>query len=138
MSWLSRSRQSSSVVRPAARAEGGVDGLAGGHGHGRLSVAECLFCEFAADEPYRPFPESQASSATSPRANPAGACQSPSLPVDVERLGVERHVGEQHVVHLRHRAGQRVLVEMPNHEIVEIDAAALVADHGFLRHRGLP
>ena len=54
--------------------------------------------------------------------------------VDVERLRVERHVGEQHVVHLRDRARERVLVQMPNHEVVEIDAAALVADRGFLGH----
>ncbi len=26
------------------------------------------------------------------------------MPVDVQRLRIERHVGEQHVVHLRHRA----------------------------------
>ena len=29
------------------------------------------------------------------------------VPVDVQRLRIERHVGEQHVVHLRHGAAQR-------------------------------
>ena len=49
------------------------------------------------------------------------------MPVDVQRLRVERHVGEQHVVHLRHGAAQRVLVEVADDEVVEIDAAARVA-----------
>ena len=58
--------------------------------------------------------------------------------VDVQRLRVQRHVGEQHVVHLRHGARERVLVEVADHEIVEIDAAALVAtDRGVWSH-GLP
>jgi hypothetical protein len=38
------------------------------------------------------------------------------MPVDVQRLRIERHVGEQHVVHLRHRAAQRVLVELADLE----------------------
>src|SRR5262249_47520662 len=49
------------------------------------------------------------------------------MAIDVQRLRVQRHVGEQHVVHLRDRARERVLVEVADHEIVEIDAAALVA-----------
>ena len=35
------------------------------------------------------------------------------MPVDVQRLRVERHVGEQHVVHLRDRAAVAVLGERP-------------------------
>ena len=48
------------------------------------------------------------------------------MAVDVERLRIERHVGEQHVVHLRHRPGERMLVEAADLEVVEIDASALV------------
>ena len=48
------------------------------------------------------------------------------MPVDVQRLRIERHVGEQHVVHLRDRAGVAVLVELADLEILEIQAAALV------------
>src|SRR5712692_7614006 len=60
------------------------------------------------------------------------------MPVDVERLRIERHVGEQHVVHLRDRPRERMLVEVADHEVVEIDAAALVANHGLLSHRRPP
>src|SRR5690349_9392966 len=56
------------------------------------------------------------------------------VPVDVQRLRVERHVGEQHVVHLRHRAGKAVLGELADYEILEIEPAALVADRGLGRH----
>src|SRR5260221_9361132 len=55
------------------------------------------------------------------------------MPVDVERLRVERHVGEQHVVHLRHGAAVAVLEHLAGDEVVEIDAAALVT----LGRRGL-
>ena len=44
--------------------------------------------------------------------------------VDVQRLRIERHVGEQHVVHLRHGAAQAVLVELADLEVLEIHAAA--------------
>src|SRR5262249_61446130 len=58
------------------------------------------------------------------------------MAIDVQRLGIERHVGEQHVVHLRDRARERVLVEMADHEIVEIEAAAFMAAQlGLLSHR---
>ena len=48
------------------------------------------------------------------------------MAVDVQRLRIERHVGEQHVVHLRHGAGVAVLVELADLEILEIQPAALV------------
>src|SRR5450830_1638400 len=57
--------------------------------------------------------------------------------VDMQRLRVERHVGEQHVVHLRHGAGVAVLVELADLEILEIKAAALVSLN-CLRHRSPP
>ena len=60
------------------------------------------------------------------------------VPVDVQRLRVERHVGEQHVVHLRHRAAVAVLGERADREILEIEAAARVAlrgVHGGAGHR---
>src|SRR5262249_18263490 len=61
------------------------------------------------------------------------------MTIDVQRLRIQRHVGEQHVVHLRDRARKRMLVEMADHEIVEIDAAALVAAQlGVLSHRVPP
>ena len=56
------------------------------------------------------------------------------MPVDVQRLRVERHVGEQHVVHLRHGAGVAVLDQLADREILEIEPAALVADRGLDRH----
>src|SRR5262245_32914988 len=61
------------------------------------------------------------------------------MAIDVQRLRVQRHVREQHVVHLRDRARERVLVEVADHEVVEIDAAALVAAQlGILSHRLSP
>ena len=48
------------------------------------------------------------------------------MPVDVQRLRIERHVGEQHVVHLGDGAVVAVLEHLAGDEIVEIDAAALV------------
>ena len=57
------------------------------------------------------------------------------VPVDVQRLRVERHVGEQHVVHLRHRAPVAVLGERADDEILEIEAAARVALRRV--HRGV-
>ena len=59
------------------------------------------------------------------------------VPVDVQRLRIERHVGEQHVVHLRHRAGVAVLVGLADLEILEIEPAALVP-LDRLRHRYPP
>ncbi len=56
--------------------------------------------------------------------------------VDVQRLRIERHVGEQHVVHLRHRARVAVLVELADLEVLEIEAAALVPLRR-VRHRRL-
>jgi hypothetical protein len=56
------------------------------------------------------------------------------VPVDVQGLRIERHVGEQHVVHLRDRARQRMLVELAGHEIVEVKPAARVAGGGRLLH----
>ncbi len=59
------------------------------------------------------------------------------VPVDVQRLRIERHVGEQHVVHLRHGARVPVLVGLADLEILEIETAALVpldrVRHRFLR-----
>src|SRR6185437_2220732 len=48
------------------------------------------------------------------------------MAIDVQRLRVERHVGEQHVVHLRHRARVAVLVELADLHVLEIEAAAPV------------
>ena len=59
------------------------------------------------------------------------------MTIDVQRLRIERHVGEQHVVHLRHGARVAVLVGLADLEILEIEAAALVPldrfSHRFLR-----
>jgi hypothetical protein len=44
----------------------------------------------------------------------------------MQRLRVERHVGEQHVVHLGDGARVAVLVGLADLEILEIKAAALV------------
>src|SRR6185436_1848097 len=61
------------------------------------------------------------------------------MSIDVQRLRVERHVREQHVVHLRYRPRERMLVEMADREVVEIDAATLVATQfGVLSHRVSP
>src|SRR5262249_51819005 len=63
------------------------------------------------------------------------------VPVDVKRLRVERHVGEQHVVHLRHGAAQAMLVDAADYEIVEVEAATRMALLGLvlgpLRHATL-
>jgi hypothetical protein len=56
------------------------------------------------------------------------------MPIDVERLWVERHVGEQHVVHLGHRARVPVLEELADREVFEIESPALVTNHRCLRH----
>src|ERR1035437_182261 len=48
------------------------------------------------------------------------------MPVDVQWLRVERHVGEQHVVHLGDGAPVAVLVQLADLEVLEIEPAALV------------
>src|ERR1700728_4831124 len=59
------------------------------------------------------------------------------MPVDMERLRVERHVGEQHVVHLGDGARIAVLDQLAGHETLEIEAAALVPHGCLLRHSRL-
>jgi len=54
--------------------------------------------------------------------------------VDMQRLRIERHVGKQHVVHLRHGAGVAVLVQLADLEILEIKPTAFVPLNG-VRHR---
>ena len=44
--------------------------------------------------------------------------------IDMQRLRIERHVGKQHVVHLRHGARQPVRHGFADDEILEIQAAA--------------
>ena len=56
------------------------------------------------------------------------------LPVDVQRLRIEGHVGKQHVVHLRDGAGIAVLDDFAGDEILEIEATALVPRRSLLRH----
>src|SRR5271170_7552951 len=56
------------------------------------------------------------------------------VPVDMERLRIERHVGEQHVVHLGHGARIAVLGDLAGDEILEIKAAPLVPHGSLLRH----
>ncbi len=56
------------------------------------------------------------------------------VPVDMERLRIERHVGEQHVVHLRDGARIAVLDEFAGNEILEIEPAALMPNGRLLRH----
>jgi hypothetical protein len=46
--------------------------------------------------------------------------------VDMERLRIERHVGKQHIVHLRDSLCQPVLDQGSDDEILVINAAALV------------
>ena len=52
----------------------------------------------------------------------------------MERLRVERHVGEQHVVHLGDGPGVAVLDEFAGDEILEIKPAALMPSGRLLRH----
>ena len=56
------------------------------------------------------------------------------LPVDMQRLRVQRHVGEQHVVHLRDSARIAVLDQFAGNETFEVKPAALVPDRFLLRH----
>src|SRR6185503_17503154 len=48
------------------------------------------------------------------------------VPIDVQRLWIERHVREQHIVHLRDRARVAVLVGLADFEVLEIETAALM------------
>jgi hypothetical protein len=52
----------------------------------------------------------------------------------MERLRVQGHVGEQHVIHLRHRPGQAVMDGSADSEILEIEAASRVP--AFIVHDG--
>jgi hypothetical protein len=56
----------------------------------------------------------------------------------MERLRVERHVGEQHVVHLGDGAREAVLDDLAGREVLEINPAAFVPCRRFNRHRYLP
>src|SRR6202012_2346126 len=49
------------------------------------------------------------------------------MAIDMKRLGIQRHVGKQHVVHLSHRPVVAVLKNFAGHEIVEVDASTLGA-----------
>src|SRR5579864_5504407 len=60
------------------------------------------------------------------------------LPVDMQRLRIERHVGEQHVVHLGDGARIAVLDGLAGDEILEIEPAALVPDGCLLGHFSSP
>jgi hypothetical protein len=60
------------------------------------------------------------------------------MPIDVERLRVECHVGEQHVVHLSHRARVPVLEQFADREVFEVESSALVTNRRCLRHDSLP
>src|SRR6516164_5421629 len=59
------------------------------------------------------------------------------MTVDVQRLRIERHVGEQHVVHLRHGARVSMLVCLADVEILEKETATFVPldcfNHRFLQ-----
>jgi hypothetical protein len=48
------------------------------------------------------------------------------MAINVQRLWIERHVGEQHVVHLRHGARITMLVTLADLEIFKVQAAAFV------------
>src|SRR3712207_7615479 len=52
---------------------------------------------------------------------------------DVEGLRVESHVGEQHIVHLRHRAREAMGRERADREVLEVEAAARMALFGAAR-----
>jgi hypothetical protein len=61
--------------------------------------------------------------------------------VDMERLRIERHVGKQHIVHLRDGLCQPVLDQGSDDEILVINAAALVtrgASMQLIAHPMLP
>ena len=53
------------------------------------------------------------------------------MTVDVQRLRIERHVGEQHVVHLRHGARVSVLIGLADLEILEIRGRRVCAAGSF-------
>jgi hypothetical protein len=55
------------------------------------------------------------------------------MPVDMQRLGIERHVGEQHVVHLCDRAGVPVLIGPTDLEVLEVKTTSLVPLDRFHR-----
>jgi hypothetical protein len=77
------------------------------------------------------------------RAPPLGLGRA-EMGVDVERLRVERHVREQHVVHLRHRSGEAMAEYRADREILEIEPAArmgrgrLRCGHRMSRKGGRP
>ncbi len=61
--------------------------------------------------------------------------------VDMERLRIERHVGKQHIVHLRDGLCQPVLDQRADDEILIKNAAALVprgASLQLIAHPALP
>src|SRR5690348_7196150 len=55
------------------------------------------------------------------------------MPVDVQRLRIERHVGKQNVVHLGDGACVAMLDDFARHEVLEVKPAALVPDYRVLR-----
>ena len=46
------------------------------------------------------------------------------MPIDMQRLRVKRHVGEQHVVPPSHGAPQAMLVDVADRKVLEIEAAS--------------
>src|SRR5690606_1008684 len=57
--------------------------------------------------------------------------------VDVQRLGIERHVGEQHVVHLRHGSREAMADELADAEVFEVEPAARMRTAVCLRRHGV-
>ena len=56
------------------------------------------------------------------------------MSVDMQGLRVERHVREQHVVHLRHRAPVTMFDDLADFEVLEIHSAPLVTHRRCERH----
>src|ERR1700730_4064634 len=60
------------------------------------------------------------------------------MTVDMQRLRIERHIREQHVVHLSDGAGERMLIEAAHDEIFEINASPLVTHNRLIAHPPSP
>src|ERR1700730_10065312 len=60
------------------------------------------------------------------------------MTVDMQRLRIERHIREQHVVHLSDGAGERMLIEAAHDEIFEIKASPLVTHNRLIAHPPSP
>ena len=121
--WLSRLASTSVVTRERIAMEDGLGKLHLGHAEVADGGAERGVADRHADH------QPEREQAVDQRLAPLGL--GGEMVVDVQRLGIERQAGEQHVVHLGHCAPDRMLQDATDYEILQIQPTHPTAPSRF-------